>query len=264
MNLCSIASGSSGNCTYIGTDNTHILLDAGITCKRIVLGLTDLGVNPSEVDGILITHEHSDHIKGIAVLCKKYDIPIYATNKTKKEMIRIIGNEKISENAFIEIKTNKDINIKDVTVKAFNTLHDSVDPVGYTLKNGNRKIGFATDLGNYNDYIIDNLSESQILFLEANHDIRMLQVGPYPYFLKQRILSDHGHLSNERSGQLLCELLHDNLKHVVLGHLSKENNYESLAFESIQCEINTKSKYEAKDFNIFVANREQNSQTIAI
>ncbi|MDF2820162.1 MAG: ribonuclease [Clostridiales bacterium] len=264
MNLCSIASGSSGNCTYIGTENTHLLLDAGITCKRIVLGLTDIGIKPGELDGILITHEHSDHIKGIAVLCKKYEIPIFATEKTKNEMIKIIGEDKVSRSLFKTVTADTDFNINDITIRAFNSLHDSVEPVGYTFKSDNKKIGFATDLGNYNEYIVNNLRDSNIIFLEANHDIRMLQVGPYPYFLKQRILSDHGHLSNERSGQLLCEIIHDSLKHIVLGHLSKENNYESLAFEAIQYEINSKTNYEAKDFNIFVANRDQNSQFIAI
>jgi phosphoribosyl 1,2-cyclic phosphodiesterase len=264
LHLCSIASGSSGNCVYVGSDQVNLIIDAGISGKKIEEGLNSVGLKTSEMDGILITHEHSDHVKGIGVLARRYGIPIYATQKTANAILSSNSLGKIPEGLIHIIKKDEDVTIKDLTVHPFEIPHDASEPICYTIKNKNKKIGFATDLGNYNDYILEQLKDSNILFIEANHDVNMLQVGPYPYYLKQRILGEHGHLSNERSGQLITELIHDKLEHIILGHLSNENNFAELAFQTVQLEIDRLSPYKANEFHMFVAGRNENSKLVAV
>ena len=243
MRFCSIASGSSGNCIYVGSDNTHVLVDIGISGKKMETGLNSLELTGRDLDGILITHEHSDHIKGLGVISRKYGIPIYATAGTVDAMVR----------------TNA------LKVNPFTIPHDAAQPVGYRLEHEGHSVGIATDLGKYNDYIIENLQGLDALLLEANHDIRMLQVGKYPYYLKQRILGDRGHLSNENAGRLLCRLLHDNLKAIFLGHLSRENNYEELAYETVCSEVTLgDNPYKSKDFRIQVAKRDFVSDVVTV
>lgn len=265
MRLCSIASGSSGNCIYVGSDCAHVLIDAGISGRRVEAGLNSLELTGRDLDGILITHEHSDHIKGLGVIARKYGIPIYATGGTVDAMVRSGSLGKIPEGIFREIREDEPFLIKDLVVNPFTIPHDAAQPVGYRLECGEHSVGIATDLGKYNEYIIENLQNLDALLLEANHDIRMLQVGRYPYYLKQRIMGDRGHLSNENAGQLLCRLLHDNLKAVFLGHLSKENNYEELAYETVCSEVTMgDNPYKSKDFKIQVAKRDYISETVTV
>lgn len=258
MELCSIASGSSGNCIYVGNDNTKLLVDAGISCKRIEQGLSSIDVNPETLNGIFITHEHSDHIQGVGVMARRYKVPIYATAETLSAMNRLKSLGKIDPSLFHIIEPNQPVVVKDIQVNPFSIPHDAANPVAYTFTSGGHKVGVATDLGNYNDYIVDNLKNSEILLLEANHDINMLQVGAYPYVLKRRILGDRGHLSNDNCGRLINCLLHDKLKHIFLGHLSKENNYPDLAFETVKYEV---EQFDSpfKQMKIEVANREEPS-----
>lgn len=265
MRLCSIASGSSGNCIYAGSEETHLLIDVGISGKRMEQGLHALNLTGKDIDGILVTHEHSDHIKGLGVVARKYQIPIYTTGGTVDAMVRSNALGKVPEGIFHEIREDESFTIKDVTVHPFTIPHDAAQPVGYRLECGGKSIGVATDLGKYNDYIVENLQNLDALLLEANHDIRMLQVGKYPYYLKQRILGDRGHLSNENAGRLLCRLLHDNLKAVFLGHLSKENNYEELAYETVCSEVTLgDNPYTSRDFKIQVAKRDCISEVITV
>ena len=265
MRLCSIASGSSGNCIYVGSDCAHVLIDAGISGRRVEAGLNSLELTGRDLDGILITHEHSDHIKGLGVIARKYGIPIYATVGNVDAMVRSGSLVKIPEGIFREIREDEPFLIKDLVVNPFTIPHDAAQPVGYRLECGEHSVGIATDLGKYNEYIIENLQNLDALLLEANHDIRMLQVGRYPYYLKQRIMGDRGHLSNENAGQLLCRLLHDNLKAVFLGHLSKENNYEELAYETVCSEVTMgDNPYKSKDFKIQVAKRDYISETVTV
>ncbi len=237
MKLCSISSGSSGNCIYVGSDTSHILIDVGISGKRASAGLDLISVDPKELTAILVTHEHSDHISGVGVMARRYRCPVYGTRKTLGAMLESRSIGKIAEEQLFYIEAGSSFEIGDITVTATPSRHDAVDPVFYTFVSGNRKISVATDLGTYNDDIKTALSGSNALFIEANHDIRMLEAGPYPYFLKQRILSDIGHLSNENSGRLICELAHEGLQDVILGHLSHENNMPDVALESVRCEI---------------------------
>ncbi|MCM1057672.1 MAG: MBL fold metallo-hydrolase [Firmicutes bacterium] len=265
MRLCSIASGSSGNCIYVGSEATHLLVDAGISGKRTESGLKELGLTLKEIDGILVTHEHADHINGLGVIVRKYGIPIYATAGTI-EAIRNTGNlGTLEEELFHEVQEDRKFIIKDLTVNPMHISHDAAQPVGYRISYGEKRVAVCTDLGVYNDYTVECLKGMDALLLEANHDVNMLQVGPYPYYLKQRILSDRGHLSNENSGRLLCRILHDKLKTVFLGHLSKENNLPELAFESVRMEINMgDNPYKAGDFDIRVARRSEVTPAVEV
>lgn len=265
MRLCSIASGSSGNCVYVGSEQAHVLVDVGISGKKIEAGLNSIDLTGKDIDGILITHEHSDHIKGLGVLSRKYGIPVYTTGGTADAMSRMSVLGKIPEGLIREIREDEPFFIKDMSIHPFTIPHDAAQPVGYRLECGGQSVGIATDLGKYNEYIVDNLQNLDALLLEANHDIRMLQVGKYPYYLKQRILGDRGHLSNENAGRLLCRLLHDNLKAVFLGHLSKENNYEELAYETVCQEVTLgDNPYKSRDFKIQVAKRDCISELITV
>lgn len=203
MDLCSIASGSSGNCIYAGTDDCHLLVDAGISGKRIENGLNSIGLKTAEMDGILITHEHSDHIAGLGVVARKYGIPMYGTKETIDAILHTSSVGKVDESLFHPILPDEAFTIGDITVKPFSISHDAANPVAYVMEHDTKKVAVATDLGKYDDYIIDKLQGLDVLLLEANHDIRMLQAGSYPYPLKRRILGERGHLSNEASGQLL-------------------------------------------------------------
>lgn len=263
MKLCSIASGSSGNCIYVGTEQTNVLIDVGVSGKRIESGLCSFDVTPDKIDAILITHEHSDHILGLGVMARKYQIPIYATAETINAILHIKNIGKISEHLFHYVKPNEAFEIKDINVDPFSTSHDASNPVCYTMQSNGHKIGIATDLGKYDDYIISKLEGSELLLLEANHDVNMLMVGAYPYYLKQRILGDRGHLSNDSSADLISKLLNDKLKHVFLAHLSKENNYAELAYETVRSELNSRG-CNCSGLNICVANREMPSQMVMV
>ena len=265
MRLCSIASGSSGNCTYVGSDATHLLVDVGISGKRTESGLNSLGLTGRDVDGILITHEHADHIAGLGVIARKYGIPIYATGGTIHAIQKMKQVGEIDSDLFCEIREDEKFIIKDLTVNPMRISHDAAQPVGFRISYGKKKVGICTDLGVYTDYTVECLKGMDALLLEANHDVNMLQVGPYPYYLKQRILGDRGHLSNENSGKLLCRLLHDGLQEVVLGHLSKENNLPELAYEAVRMEVNMgDNPYHAGDFRMSVAKRDEVSRIIEI
>jgi phosphoribosyl 1,2-cyclic phosphodiesterase len=263
MELFSIASGSSGNCYYVGNDNTHLLVDVGISCKKVEKALSEYGLKPSELDGVLVTHEHIDHVKGIGVLSRKYQVPIYATAKTIHEMKNMSQLGDIDSCLFHEVCPDEQIEIQDITVDPTSIWHDAADPVCYSMYGDGKKISIATDMGNFNDYITDKLDNSDIMVVEANHDVKMLEAGTYPYYLKRRILGNYGHLSNERSGQLIKSLLNDHIKGILLGHLSKENNFEELAYETVKLELMENSfTADVREFGLSVAKRDEPGQVI--
>ena len=265
LELCSIASGSSGNCICIGSDQTHILVDAGISGKRIENGLNTIDLKTEEMQGILVTHEHTDHIAGLGVLARRYGIPMYTTEGTIDAILRSKSVGQIDPSLFHVIRPAEDFTVGDLTISPIAISHDAADPVAYKVKKADKSVAVITDLGNYDQTIVDELQGLDALLLEANHDVKMLQMGSYPYQLKQRILGDRGHLSNERSGQLLCELLHDHFGTVLLGHLSKENNYEHLAYEAVRLEVTLgENPYKAEDFPIQVARRDTVSDIIRV
>ncbi len=263
MELCSIASGSSGNCICVGSDNTHLLIDAGISGKRVEAGVQSLDLKCEELEGILITHEHIDHIAGLGVLARRYGLPMYGTAGTIDAILHTKSVGKVDETLFHVVEAEVDFEIGDLTIEPIAISHDAADPVAYKIKQPGKSVAVITDLGTYDDAIVSKLQRLDVLLLEANHDVNMLQVGPYPYPLKQRILGDRGHLSNERSGHLLGEVLHDEFKAVVLGHLSKENNYEELAYETVRLEVqNGDNPYRGDDFPMYVAKRDTPSARI--
>ena len=264
MRMCSIASGSSGNCIYVGSDSTHLLVDTGISKKRIEEGLRELEIKGEELDGILVTHEHSDHIQGLGVFSRKYEVPIYATEGTIDGIKANSSLGKIPEGLFHPIAVDETFHIGDITIEPFEISHDARQPSAYRMECGEKAAAVATDLGMYNDYIVNKLRGLDAILLEANHDIHMLEVGGYPYPLKRRILGDKGHLSNELSGMLLCDILHDNLKHIILGHLSKENNYARLAYETVKLEVTLgNNPYKGEELNMQVAKRDSVSDILS-
>ena len=265
MRMASIASGSSGNCIYIGSERTHILVDAGISNKRIVQGLHDIGLKEEDVSAILITHEHSDHVQGLRVFTKKCHLPIYATQKT----FQALEEKGLLVNCDPEllrvVRPDERFSIEDMTVEPFSIDHDAADPVAYRVGCAEKSVAVATDMGHYDSYITDHLQGLDAVLLESNHDVRMLESGPYPYQLKQRILGDHGHLSNESAGRLLSEILHDHIQKIFLGHLSRENNYEALAYETVRQEIDdSDTPYGAADFSISIAGRDRMSEIVEL
>ena len=256
MKLYTIASGSSGNCVYVEAADTHILIDAGVTAKRIEDGLAAQGTALSQLDAILITHEHIDHVRGIEVLTKKYAIPVYGTKESLRGFAATSKQAERLERLFCFVTPGDTFYINDIEVSTFATSHDAGNPIGYTFVSGGHKIGMATDLGCYNDTIIEKLATSEVLYLEANYDLNMLMAGSYPYRLKLRIAGEKGHLSNEMSSELIVKLLHPHLQHVVIAHMSKENNYAELAYETIRQAVYDNWKWDVSPPMITVANRD--------
>ena len=263
MRLVSIASGSSGYCIYIGSDNTHILVDAGISNKRIEQGLNEIGLKGNDINAVVITHEHSDHTKGLGVLARKYGVPIYGTKETLEEIGEMKYLGEYPRELFCPVRPDVEFTVGDLNIQPFSIDHDAANPVAYRVNHGRRNVAVATDMGHYDQYVIDHLQGLDALLLESNHDVNMLETGPYPYYLKRRILGDHGHLSNENAGRLLNCILHDRMKKILLGHLSKENNYAELAYETVRLEIDEGDcPYGGADFSITVAGRDQMSEIV--
>ena len=265
MDFFSVASGSSGNCICLGSDQCHVMIDAGISGKRIEEGMNTYDYTTSDMDGVLITHEHSDHIQGLGVVARKYGLPIYATKGTADAILQSSSVGKIDPSLFHVIEAGKTFFIGNLEIYPMSISHDAADPVAYLVSHGRHRVGVVTDLGYYDADIVSHMEGLDALLLEANHDIRMLQVGAYPYPLKQRILGERGHLSNETSGQLLGQILHDGMQHILLGHLSKENNYDELAYETVRLEISLgDNPYRGNDFPIEVAKRDRPSSLIRL
>lgn len=232
MKFCPLYSGSSGNSTFISTDNAKILIDAGMAGKKIDEALLSIDENPREIDAIFITHEHIDHIKGVGVLSRKYDIPIYANEETWVAMEKNIGKIKSHNVKFMDRRST--VSIKDLYVKSFNIPHDAAAPSGYTMSCNGKICSVVTDMGTFTQEIRDNIIESEVLLIESNHDVQMLKYGPYPYQLKTRILSEIGHLSNDSCGDAISDLIKSKPnRKIFLGHLSNTNNYPELAYKTV-------------------------------
>jgi phosphoribosyl 1,2-cyclic phosphodiesterase len=229
VSFCPIASGSNGNCVYAGTGGAKILIDAGIPGIRIEEGLRSINVNPLEIDAVFLTHDHFDHVSGAGVFSRRYKTPVYATNGTW-EALRI---GKIETNRIKVIKPGVPVKIKDITVLPVNIPHDGCEPVGYTIFAEGAKIAVVTDIGCVTDEVKSMVKNCDVILLETNHDEEMLKRGRYPPYLKKRILSDKGHLSNKTAADMLMESVSPRLKHIYLGHLSAENNTPQLAFDTV-------------------------------
>ena len=257
LKFCSLYSGSSGNSLYVENNDTKILIDAGVSGKKIVNALDSLNVNISDINAILVTHEHIDHTLSLPVLSKKYNIPIYANEKTWS----VLPIEKIKNQRVFNV--NEPFLIGNLKIEPFPIPHDAISPCGFNIYSSNQKISIATDIGHITPGIIEHLKNSAFLLLEANYEPEMLYYSSYPYHLKQRILGDNGHLSNENAGKLITELSRYGLKHVMLGHLSNENNFPDLAYQTVLNELNY-NKVCLNDLKISVANRNKPSVVINI
>lgn len=222
-----LSSGSTGNATIVRNEETTLMIDAGLSAKRIDELMKERDVTGEEIDGILVTHEHSDHIKGLGAVARKYDLPIYANEKTWEAMEKSIG--KIAEENRVVLGTGEVRDFGTLRVESFGISHDAAEPVGYCFYDGNEKLSVATDLGYMSDKVKQVISDSNVLVLESNHDIEMLRMGRYPWNIKRRILGDMGHLSNEDAGEALSELLTGDLKRTYLAHLSRDHNMMDLA-----------------------------------
>lgn len=252
LNFCSLYSGSTGNSLFIESDNSKILVDTGVSAKKITDALTSFDVNIEDIDAILVTHEHSDHVQSLGTISKKYNIPVYATKETFDSMPKQV--EKINVSNINCFNSNETFEINDLTIKPFSIPHDAANPCGFNILKDDKKLSIATDIGNMNLEILNKLEGSSFLLLESNYEPELLKSSSYPYLLKQRILGNTGHLSNEMAGKTIAYLLDSGLEQVVLGHLSKENNFPELAYKTVVEEL-IKKDFNENNIKISVANR---------
>lgn len=265
MRLMSIASGSSGNCIYVGSNNTHILIDLGISRKRIMEGLKEASLSLDDIDAAFITHEHIDHISGIPIVSKRNNINLYSSSETFSVIERKMGIKTNFPHLVNEIKKEETVVVGDLSVTPFLISHDAKEPFAYVINDGKNKISVATDLGTYDEKTVEFMKDSNAILLESNHDERMLRAGRYPLELQERILSERGHLSNTTAGQLCAKILNDNIKGIFLGHLSTDNNYDKLALETVKQEIDlANNKYKSSDFDINIVYKNVVSKIIEI
>ena len=252
MKVCVLSSGSKGNTTYIETNQAKILIDAGNSSKYILEKLTSLNVNPSDLDAILITHIHVDHVKGLTVLLKRINPCVYMTEKMYPYLDYIENYHLIDTETF---------DIKDIHVEVIHTSHDTEDSLGYIINNEDKSLVYITDTGYINRKYFDLLSNRNLYIMESNHDVEMLNNGKYPFELRQRILSDKGHLSNYDSAKYLAKFIGDKTKYILLAHLSEENNTEELAYKTLTNRLNKEN--EQVD-NIIIATQNKETELIKL
>lgn len=232
--FCSLYSGSTGNCSLVQTDTTKILIDAGESSKKIVEALNSINVDANLIDAILITHEHSDHVKGLSTFSNKFHIPVYANIETWDAMQK--QKDKIEQDKINTFTFNK-FSIGDIEINPFSIPHDAANPCGFNLYHDNKKMSIATDIGHMSSEIIKHLTNSSFMLLEANYEPEILKCSSYPYLLKERIKGPNGHLSNTDAGKTISYLVNHGLNKVMLGHLSKENNFPELAYKTVVEEL---------------------------
>lgn len=251
MKVSVLSSGSKGNTTYIESDKAKILIDIGNTSKYVKEKLEEFGVEPEELDAILITHTHVDHIKGLKVFEKKYHVPVYITDKMYKSLDFLDSYIPLSD----------EFDIKDIHITTIKTSHDVEDSRGYIISNNNKSIVYITDTGYINNKYFNILSNKNLYIMESNHDVEMLTNGKYPFQLRQRILSDKGHLSNYDSAKYLSSFIGDNTKYILLAHLSEENNTEELAYETLISRLNNDNKHVD---NIIILKQDKETELISV
>ena len=251
MRVSVLSSGSKGNTTYIETENAKILIDLGNTAKYVKEKLEDINVNPKDIDAILITHTHVDHVGGLKVFASRYNIPVYVTN-IMLEALDYLSNYRLLSDEF---------DIKDIHVTAIKTSHDAPDSRGYIVSNNGKSIVYITDTGYINKKYFDVLSNRNLYIMESNHDVEMLTNGSYPFNIRKRILSDKGHLSNYDSAKYLSSFIGDNTKYVLLAHLSHDNNTEELAYETLNERLNKDNKHVD---NIIITRQNEETELIEV
>lgn len=226
-----LASGSTGNAFYIESDQEKLLVDAGLSGKQMDRLLGEIQVNPSSLSGILVTHEHSDHIKGLGIIARKYKLPIYANAKTWKAMENSIGSISLDQKFHFNMEEIKTFG--DIDVESFGVSHDAAEPMFFTFRQNGKKVALVTDLGYVSERIKKTVEDADAYIFEANHDVGMLRMGRYPWNVKRRILGDNGHVSNEDCGLALGDIISNRTKRIYLAHLSQDNNMKDLARMSV-------------------------------
>jgi phosphoribosyl 1,2-cyclic phosphodiesterase len=250
FHLTLLGSGSAGNCAVVESDQCRLLIDGGLSARQIANRLAEAGLEPAALDGILITHEHGDHICGLGVFCKKFDVPLYC-NPLTAEAIR--AGSPACDKRFRLFSTGSEFSIKDITVQTFPVPHDAADPVGFVLHHGASALGFVTDLGFATKLVFERLRAVQTLVIETNHDEKMLQNDARrPWPVKQRIMSRHGHLSNAAAADVVAHLLGHGLERAVLGHLSRDCNSPDLALSAVRGKL---SEMGADQMEVFCASQ---------
>ena len=250
MRVCTIASGSSGNCVFVSAGGTHVLIDAGISCRRISTALKALGVGLDDLSGVLITHEHADHVAGLATMTKNHPVSLYATGPTldavRRRLPRIMGE-------LIPVTAGERTDVGAMAVIPFATSHDTAASVGYAIAAGGRKMALATDLGFVSEEVCRGVAGADLLICETNHDVDWLRSGPYPYYLQQRILGDHGHLSNEAGAELAAWAAGQGTRTLILAHLSRENNTPARARQAVELKLRAYGLEPGRDVTVAVA-----------
>lgn len=262
LNFCSLYSGSSGNSLFIETQDTKLLIDAGVSSKKIENALFNIEVNPSNIDGILITHEHVDHVQGLGTFSKKFNLPVFVNQETLDAMPK--QRDKIDSNNIKTFKISDKFSIGDLEIKSFSIPHDATNPCGFNIWKKDKKISIATDIGHMTNDILKHLEESLFIMLEANYDPEVLRCSSYPFNLKSRIAGPTGHLSNEIAGKTISYLLKSGLKNAMLGHLSKESNFPELAYQTVMDELITNENFDKDCLGLNVASRNSPSKLITI
>ncbi|QDP42000.1 MBL fold metallo-hydrolase [Radiobacillus deserti] len=226
-----LASGSTGNAFYVATEKEKILVDAGLSGKEMERLLGEVHIDPNSLTKLLVTHEHSDHIKGLGIMARRYNLPIYANEKTWQAMEGHIG--KISLDQKFIFETNQVQTFSDMDVESFGVSHDAAEPMFFTFHHNGKKVALVTDLGYVSEHIKKTVEDADALIFEANHDVSMLRMGRYPWNVKRRILGDSGHVSNDDCGLALSDIIGNKTKRIYLAHLSKDNNMKDLARMSV-------------------------------
>ncbi|MCR4436313.1 MAG: MBL fold metallo-hydrolase [Clostridiales bacterium] len=262
IKFCSLFSGSSGNSIFLSANGTKLLIDAGLSARKIVEALYSIGEEPSKLNAILVTHEHIDHIRGAGVLSRKFNLPVYANENTWEQMEREIGPMNVKNK--MVFNTGREFEVGEVCAKAFSIPHDAAEPVGFNFFIQDKKITTATDIGHINRELLQHFERSELLLLESNHDIEMLKVGPYPWHLKMRILGERGHLSNEMAGKVVAYLAEKGTRRFLLGHLSKENNFPELAYQTVCNELSEKKIIPGWDVTLDVVLRDRVGKVIEL
>jgi len=262
--FCPVASGSNGNSVYIGSKETRVLIDAGLSGIRIEKGLESLASPACKLDAIFITHEHSDHIQGAGILSRRHNIPLYATEKTWQRIERHNMIGKIKPENKKTVCHGQACRIKDIELVPFSIPHDAADPVGYKIFAEDYKISVATDIGEPTDEIKESIADSHVILLESNHDMEMLQRGRYPQKLKDRVMGKRGHLSNVNAGLMLAEIMSSRTKYVYLGHLSEENNRPLIAMDTVRTILLEKKIRVGCDVMLMLAERGYVSQAVRL
>ena len=261
LNFCSLYSGSSGNSLLVETENTKLLIDAGVSSKKIETALQDIHIEASSINGILVTHEHTDHVQGLGTISKKFDLPVFVNQETLDAMPK--QKDKIASKNIKTFKIADKFSIGDLEIKPFSIPHDAANPCGFNIWKENKKISIATDIGQMTNSILKELEESLFILLEANYDPDVLRCSSYPFPLKNRIAGPTGHLSNEMAGKTISHLLKSGLKNAMLGHLSKESNFPELAYQTVIDEL-ISNHYDENTLNLSVASRNLHSKLITI